>query len=129
MMKPYVFGLLSMLCSGVVIAQNEDDVLRYERTGLIGSARVLGAGGAWGAVGADFSSIAINPAGLGFYRRSEFMGSLGLSSNSANTNFLGSGVSSGKTYVTIPNLGLVLNWSDGSKKRSSGVSLISASFS
>ncbi len=42
-----------------------------------GSARVQAMGGAFGALGADISSAVINPAGIGFYRKSE----LSLSSN------------------------------------------------
>jgi hypothetical protein len=58
--------------SGTALAQNEVDALRYTRYGLTGSARIQGIGGAQTALGADVSTIASNPAGLGMFRRSEF---------------------------------------------------------
>ncbi|MCB0397259.1 MAG: hypothetical protein KDD36_11425 [Flavobacteriales bacterium] len=52
-------------------AQNEIDALRYSQTTFGGSGRVLGMGGAFGALGGDVSSMQINPAGIGIFRKSE----------------------------------------------------------
>lgn len=90
-------------------AQNEEDVLRYARLGLVGSARSIGAGGAWGAVGADLSSPSLNPAGLGLYRRNEFMLSASIFANTSNSNYLNSSNSDSRTSFNIPNLGLVFS--------------------
>ncbi|SDL84843.1 hypothetical protein SAMN05421823_108268 [Catalinimonas alkaloidigena] len=48
------------------------DALRYSYTGPGGTSRTLGMGGAQTALGADISSLSINPAGLGVFRQSEF---------------------------------------------------------
>lgn len=53
-------------------AQNELDALRYSGSTITGTARSIGVGGAFSAVGADFSAASLNPAGLGLYRRSDF---------------------------------------------------------
>jgi hypothetical protein len=52
-------------------AQNEIDALRFSETDWQGTARFMGAGRAFGAVGAEFSSLSINPAAIGLYKKSE----------------------------------------------------------
>ncbi len=54
------------------IAQNEIDALRYSQLYYGGTARSAAIGGAFGALGADFSSLSLNPAGIGLYKISEF---------------------------------------------------------
>ncbi len=49
------------------------DAARYSVLEVGGTARTVGVGGAMGAIGADFSTLSVNPAGLGTYRRSEFV--------------------------------------------------------
>lgn len=61
----------TLLFFSVSKAQNELDAYRYSGNQLMGTARVQGLGGAFSAVGADFSGAFLNPAGLGIYRRSE----------------------------------------------------------
>ena len=52
-------------------AQNEIDALRFSETDWQGSARFMGAGRAFGAVGAEFSALNVNPAAIGLYKKSE----------------------------------------------------------
>ena len=52
-------------------AQSDVDALRYSMLDFGSSARAIGAGGAFGALGGDFGGLSINPAGLGVYRSSE----------------------------------------------------------
>lgn len=52
-------------------AQNEVDALRYSRTSFGGTARYMGTAGAFGAIGADFSALSDNPAGIGLFNSSE----------------------------------------------------------
>ena len=64
-----------MLLVGAFItveAQNEMQALRYSQYNPFGTARYAAQGGAIGALGSDLSSVFVNPAGLGFYRSSEF---------------------------------------------------------
>ena len=53
-------------------AQVAADALRYSLIEVGGTARTVGIGGGIGALGADFSVISTNPAGLAAFRRSEF---------------------------------------------------------
>jgi hypothetical protein len=55
-----------------VKAQNVDDALRYSQVFYNGTARFVGMGGAFTALGGDISSLSQNPAGIGVFRSSEF---------------------------------------------------------
>ena len=71
MKKTLIFILLA-LSFQLMNAQNESDALRLSQNNYQGTARSMAMGGAFGALGADFSSLSMNPAGLGLYRTSEF---------------------------------------------------------
>jgi hypothetical protein len=62
--------LIAGLCilSLPALPQNASDALRYSRIFYGGTARFQGLAGSMGAVGADFSVIATNPAGLGLFK-------------------------------------------------------------
>jgi long-subunit fatty acid transport protein len=99
---------LTLGWGGTVFAQNETDALRYTRYGLTGSARIQGIGGAQTALGADISTIATNPAGLGMFRRSEFSFSLGQQSVNAGTFSNVGQASDQESRFVIPQMGVVL---------------------
>ncbi len=90
-------------------AQNTDDAVRYSRTQTGGTALSQGMGGAIGAVGADFSSVSVNPAGIGLYRMSEFAGSASIFNASGSSTFYGSSSDDRKFNFNIPNLHLVIH--------------------
>jgi hypothetical protein len=74
---------LTAACS---YAQNDLDAIRYSRIGIGGSARVISMGGAFGAIGADLSNAAYNPAGLGLFRKGDLAFSAGFrSTNNTGT--------------------------------------------
>lgn len=62
---------ISLLLGGISYAQNENDVLRYSTTDVYGSARFEAMAGSFGALGADFSAIQINPASMGRFSSSQ----------------------------------------------------------
>ena len=64
MKKSFFFLLLSFCVQ--INAQSLQDAHRYSQNGLEGSARYTAMGGAFGAVGGDFSAFNINPAALLF---------------------------------------------------------------
>ena len=69
-------------------AQYMDDILRYTRTELKGTARYVAMGGAFNALGGDFSAIKDNPASAAVFLNSE----IGLTLNFENrvgTNYFG----------------------------------------
>lgn len=90
-------------------AQNYSDILRYSQKNVQATGRSVSIGGAFGALGADFSSLSINPAGLGLYRRQEFTISPGINKQSSTTSYLGNVAGDDKYNFAIHNLGLVLS--------------------
>ena len=71
-MKRILVTVITLIVGIVSLkAQNEIDALRYSRLTPAGTARFVAMGGAFGALGADFSTLSNNPAGIGLYRSSE----------------------------------------------------------
>ncbi len=103
-----VTGLLFLIVGGVW-AQNEEDVLRYSNTQLVGTARYMGLGGAYGAVGADFSSLSSNPAGIGLYKRSEFTITPSLYFGNTESNYMGNTAKDSRNNFALGNAGIVIS--------------------
>lgn len=93
-------------------AQNFGDALRYSQFDPSGTARFMGAGSALGPLGADFSVISTNPAGLAWMRRSEFVFTPGLyiaNTDSRLTNGTGNSTfNDADAKFTLPNVGMVI---------------------
>jgi len=88
-------------------AQTDVDALRYSQSSITGTARFTSMAGAFGALGGDFSSINVNPAGLGIYRKSEFTFSTSFLVNHTTSDFIGRSYDENKFNFNIPNLGFV----------------------
>jgi hypothetical protein len=91
-------------------AQDQVDALRFSQKFLVGDARSLGSGNAFGALGANFISSSINPAGLAVFRKSEFTFGTGFTSVLTKSKYLGDIANDRKFGVNIPELGLVAAW-------------------
>ena len=102
----------TFLLSGILSAQGISDAIRWSQFDMGGTARVLGVGGAFGAMGGDFSVVNINPAGIGEYKKSEFVFTPGITSSSA-TSYLLSDRNSRERYndswFGIDNIGVVFS--------------------
>ncbi|HTE32854.1 MAG TPA: hypothetical protein VK666_20875, partial [Chryseolinea sp.] len=62
------------LCAGqYLFAQIPEDAIRMSWNQLSGTARNQAIGGASGSIGGDISSLYSNPAGIGFFKRGEFV--------------------------------------------------------
>jgi len=104
------FAILILTCfSFILFAQNENDALRYSLINYGGTARFSGLSGAYGAVGADFSSLSQNPAGIALYRKSEFSITPVLSSNNTTSNYLGQSFTNDRTTMYLGNVGYVFS--------------------
>ena len=68
----YTTILFYLLYMPFTTSQNISDVVRYSWYQRMNTARVAGVGDAFGALGGDFGSIQINPAGIADFRISEF---------------------------------------------------------
>lgn len=69
--------------------QNYNDVIRFSRATDIGSARYTSMGGAFSALGNDFSAVQMNPAGLAVYRSGEMSFSSYYRNTSTSTTYYG----------------------------------------
>lgn len=91
-------------------AQNLADGLRFSQTHNNGTARFVSMGGAFGALGADFSSIAVNPAGVGVYKSGEFTITPSFKTQKVSSTFLGVSASDNKNRINLDNLGFVMSF-------------------
>ena len=106
-MKKVISLVIAVACISGIKAQYVGDAIRYSQEFPTLSARSLAMGGAFTSLGGDFSSSYINPAGLGLYRKSEFVISpyLGLSNTSAD--YLGETNTDFKYQFNLSNVGYV----------------------
>jgi hypothetical protein len=88
-------------------AQTEIDALRYSQLTFGGTARYMAMGGAFGALGADFSTLSTNPAGIGLYKKSEFTFSPSFYKGNTTSTFGNSEASDSKYNLNISNVGFV----------------------
>jgi hypothetical protein len=86
-----------------------DNALLFSRTRPSGSARIQALGGAQIALGGDYSSGLSNPAGLGFYNRSEITLSPGINFAKSKASYFGESTSDSKSTFNIPGFSLVFH--------------------
>ncbi len=92
------------------MAQSHVDALRYSQPIIGGTARSISMGGAFGALGGDFSTLSTNPAGLAVYRSSEFTFSPEFYYNNTSSRYFGTERDEGKFNFNFSNLGYVANF-------------------
>lgn len=88
-------------------AQEQEDILKYSVLSPQGTARSMGFGGALGSVGADFSTLSVNPAGIGMYRKGEMMFTPSVKVNSVTGTYLGAKTSDDVSKFNVNNFGMV----------------------
>jgi hypothetical protein len=129
-MRYFTIITVTLLSLNIAMAQGIGDAVRFSSFDPIGTARTLGVGSAFGAMGGDFSVIGINPAGLAEYRIGELniTPAIGTSNTTAffvddkqnskrsrsnflldNIGFVGSGSPNGSRWQTS-------NWAVGFSK-------------
>ncbi len=101
-------------------AQNEIDALRYSMFNPTGTARFVATGGAFGALGGDFSSLYTNPAGIGIYRSNEFTITPSFNFTAVESGFRGSLQEDINYDFSLGNLGFVFAFNDPNQLKESG---------
>lgn len=109
-----ILGILPLFSS----AQLPFDALRFSMTNPGGTARYLATAGAFGAIGADFSTLSSNPAGIGLFRTTEFTITPGLTYQTASANYGGMITEDDKYRLNIHNAGVVFAFGNRSGKNS-----------
>ncbi len=91
-------------------AQDQSQAIRFSQFYPQGTARYTSMGGAFGAIGGDFTAASQNPAGLGLYRGSEFTITPTFLINNSKSNYLGESNKDNTTNFSIANLGFVATY-------------------
>lgn len=108
---------LFIIVPGMALGQSDEDALRYSMQMTGGTARYMGLGGAFGALGADIGSLSSNPAGIGLYRTSDFQFTMAVNDVTTKASYLGNTLSGSKAPFNIPSFGMVVS-SDVTRKHS-----------
>jgi len=89
-------------------AQYSQDVIRFSTAQTGSTARIKAIGNAQTAVGGDMSNISGNPAGLGFFTKSEFSVTPEFNKFGANTSYLGQSTAANTNTLNFNNASGVL---------------------
>ncbi len=119
MNRLYLYSTAIIACCSIsyyAVAQDETDALRYSQQTVTGTARSMGIGGALGSIGGDFSSLSVNPAGIGIYRSSEFMFTPSIKINNVNATYQGNKLSDNASRFNFNNLGVIFTGTASGKR-------------
>lgn len=106
-MKKALISIVIVSLSIYGIAQNAGDALRYSKLFTGGTARYMGMGGAFGALGADYTALSSNPGGIGVYKSSDFGFTPSVHIGSSNSLYNGMTGSDNKGNFALANAGYV----------------------
>lgn len=112
-MKALAISIMMILLSFNLFGQDFFDALRFSQTQYGGTARSISMGSAFGALGGDFASASINPAGLGIYRSGEITLSPTLNINNIQSDFLGNKYNDNKYNFNFNNISYVASLPTG----------------
>jgi hypothetical protein len=88
-MKGKIYTVIFLLSSYMSFSQTPEDALRLSWFQLKGTARNQAIGGAMGSLGGDATANHINPAGLAFFKTSDFILTPGFQFGKGKSNFRG----------------------------------------
>lgn len=108
-MKKLYFTLLTLIgITSFTSAQYVDNALLFSQQNYGSTARSKAMGNAFGALGGDFGSLSINPAGIGIYQRGEVSTTLSLVNlNSTESTYQGFSYKDNNNNFNFKNLGYV----------------------
>ncbi len=111
-MKRILFSLvIAFTTIGFTKAQIAEDALRFSQYLYGGTSRSMAMGNAFGALGGDFTSLSINPAGIGVYRGSEFVFTPVFNYSLVNSTYLGQSYEDFDYNLKVNNIGFVSTYS------------------
>ncbi len=114
----YNILIITLFLAAVASAQDQTQAFRFSQFYPEGTARYNAMGGAFGAVGGDFTSASTNPAGLGLFLGSELTITPTYLLAGASSKYLGQSSKDHKTNLGIGNFGLVTSYQS---KRTGGI--------
>jgi hypothetical protein len=104
----YILLISTLLISSIAFSQTPEEGLRTAWFTQNGTARNNAIGGVMASLGGDITANHINPAGLGMYKTSEFVLSLGALKNNNDFNFRGTNSTNDKGIFRYGTMGFVL---------------------
>lgn len=90
-------------------AQSAEEALRYSELRFSGSSRGMAVAGAMGAIGADYSSVINNPAGLGLFRKTEMMFTFRFENLKTESKYDNNYTSDNRFNFNVGNMGAAFN--------------------
>jgi len=120
MKRLFIIGATAILMGVKAYSQNEIDALRFSMISPMGTARFISTGGAFSALGGDFSTLSTNPAGIAIYRGSEFTVTPSLNFTRVNSSFFGTTEEDIKYNFGLSNIGFVFARSESNALKESG---------
>ena len=115
MKKIFAIAIASLAITSIQ-AQDINDALRYAQTDLNGTARFRAMSGAFGALGGDFSSINVNPAGSVIFANNQVGFTLSNYNTKNNSNYFGKNTSDSKNSFDLNQAGAVFVFNNYDKK-------------
>lgn len=111
-MKKYFYLLIAGFSIATIHAQDISDAMRYAQDNVQGTARFRAMGGAFGALGGDFSSLNINPAGGAVFTASQFSATVNSTNIKNKSNYFGSKSSEKENSFDLNQLGAIWVFTD-----------------
>jgi hypothetical protein len=115
-MKKLIAIILFSTALNSIYAQDIYDAIRFAQTDLNGTARFKAMGGAFGAVGGDFSSLNVNPAGSLIFSNNQVGVTLSNFNTCNESNYFGNTTTSNKNSLDINQAGAVFSFINKDKK-------------
>ena len=106
-MKRFYFLFITLISFSNIYSQGITDALRYSTETLNGTARFNAMSGAFGALGADVSSIAINPAGSAVFMKGAGSATLSVVDKRNKSNYFGTNTEASYTNLKFNQAGFV----------------------
>ncbi len=106
-LKYALTGVAIVAASQVSYAQYSGDAFRFSQAQNGTTSRIKAIGGASTAVGGDLSSISTNPAGIGFFTKSELSITPEFNNANVQSNYFGQNTDASKNQVNLNNASVV----------------------
>ena len=115
-MKKIFAIVLGSLAMTSVKAQDITDALHFAQTDINGTARYKAMSGAFGALGGDFSSLNVNPAGSSIFANNQVGFTLGNYNIKNNSNYFGKNTSQSNNSFDLNQAGAVFVFNNDDEK-------------
>jgi hypothetical protein len=106
-----------------VCAQIPEDVIKFSWQPVSTTARIAAVGGAMGSLGGDISAISVNPAGLAFFKTTDFVLSPNYTFQNNKSNFRGTSSNQKDSYIGLGPTGAVFGLAEGGRWSNKAISI------